>query len=520
MIGLHALDLWARPHYQFVPLVPLLAAVLAWRDTRRVEAPAPGGRWVGLAWMLVAWSLLAGGVLFASPLCGTVGALAALLTAAYLLGGPGLTSAVLPAWGFLWLAVPLPRHFDAALIGRLQALVSVWSSQLLDVLRVEHVMSGNVVEIAGRQLFVDQACSGVYSLMVLLMAVWFYEAWTRSPWPRAVVLLGFTVFWVIAGNVARVVAVVVLDTRFGIDAAQGWRHELVGLVGFLGMLAMVASTGSMLDFLASTRVARRLSALGRSFTAPYARRPGGASDDSGASDVARPRRTWLGSPALGCAFGLLLLPQLLIPGRDWDNALAQSDYHDRVFRPVNAETAPARVGGFVRTGYRSEHRDIRSTWGESSKIWEYATGSTGFAASLDYPFVGWHDLLLCYEGQGWRVISRKFEDDGVPLMTAELVNSEGKFAFVIFTLFDRGGRPLTPPDGRDVFNVLADRLNYRLFGQTDEHAPNALTHQVQVFVERTGSPVTDVERTRARTLFEQTIEAVHKQAIGDKKGPT
>ena len=91
----------------------------------RVGGGGAGGRGLG-------WLLLAAGVALVTPWFAAVGALAALLGAAYALGGGRLARAALPAWGLLWLAIPLPRRYDVALIAGLQDLVSRWSSTLLD----------------------------------------------------------------------------------------------------------------------------------------------------------------------------------------------------------------------------------------------------------------------------------------------------------------------------------------------------------------------------------------------------
>jgi exosortase len=518
MLTLHALELWRRPHYQFFPLVVPGAAALAWRSCRRLGPLTPGARWPALAWMGASWALLAVAVLFESPWCGTVAVLSTLLASAYVLGGPRLVRAVLPAWGFLWLAVPLPRPLDAALISGLQDVVSAWAGHLLDMLHVEHVMSGNVVEIAGRRLLVDQACSGIYSLMALLTAVLFYALWARPAWPKAVALLAATVFWVLAGNAARVVTVVVLETRFGVDASSGWRHELVGLVVFLAMVALIASTSSLLSCAAFLPVPARWASSGlwSGLWGRGGRGPSGSGKAGERTALPRLRRTWLGSPALGVAFGLLLLPQLLLPGPSWGDALADSGYYREAFGGLGEGVLPARVGGFWRTGFRTEKRELFSTWGESSRVWQYTAGPTDLAASLDYPFVGWHDLLVCYTGTGWRVTDRRVEDDGVPVMLADLVNNEGMFGHVIFGLFDRRGRPLTPPEVRDPLDVLTGRLRSRFLGELDDQAPNALTHQIQVFMAKTGSPLNRTERERARTLFAQARESIHRKAFGGR----
>src|SRR3954447_20642359 len=68
MLALFARDLWARPHYQFFPLVIPGAAALLWRSCRRLGTLEPGA-WSTLGWAAagLAWLLLAVGVAFITP---------------------------------------------------------------------------------------------------------------------------------------------------------------------------------------------------------------------------------------------------------------------------------------------------------------------------------------------------------------------------------------------------------------------------------------------------------------------
>src|SRR5205807_2358630 len=116
------------------------------------------------------------------PWLGTSAAMATLLALAYGLGGGRLLRAVLPAWAFAGLAVLPPSGFDQALIFKLQALVSHWGSPVLDALGVLHVAEGNVIQVAGHRLLVEQACSGIHSLFAVLGVMLFFVLWEgRKP---------------------------------------------------------------------------------------------------------------------------------------------------------------------------------------------------------------------------------------------------------------------------------------------------------------------------------------------------
>src|SRR5262249_5457985 len=207
------------------------------------------------------WVVVAVGVAFISRWFAAVGALLAAAGAAVALGGWPLAKAALPAWVFLWMTIPPPRKYDFVLVARLQDVVSRLAGMLLGTVGVVHVMDGNVVQVAGRDLLVDQACSGIYSLFTLLIGALFYALWVRVSVVRGLCLAVASVCWVLVGNMVRIVLVVVLSTRYGIDAATGWQHEAIGLVMFLVMLGLVMSTDRMVMFVLS--VLAQLGWMGR-----------------------------------------------------------------------------------------------------------------------------------------------------------------------------------------------------------------------------------------------------------------
>src|SRR6185437_10585919 len=56
------------------------------------------------------------------------------------------------------------------------------------------------------------------------------------------------------------------------------------------------------------------------------------------------RATWLGSAVAAAAFGVLLVPQAVMPGVDWGEVLADRGILVRAFEPLNADSLPAVWG--------------------------------------------------------------------------------------------------------------------------------------------------------------------------------
>ena len=61
----------------------------------------------------------------------------------------------------LVMLINLPLGYDQLLTMRLQQITSGLSSVMLDVLAIPHALNNNVIQLATRELFVAEACSGL-----------------------------------------------------------------------------------------------------------------------------------------------------------------------------------------------------------------------------------------------------------------------------------------------------------------------------------------------------------------------
>ncbi|MFO0951114.1 MAG: exosortase U [Isosphaeraceae bacterium] len=483
--------------------------------------------------------------------------------AIYALGGRRLVAATVPAVALLCLAVPPPRHLDAELVSRLQALVSRCSSGFLDAFRIFHMMEGNVVELPGNRLLVDQACSGIYSLFTLLLGTFFFALWVRASVPRTVFLLGAAVVWVLLGNMTRIVSIVLLHVRWNIDASKGWKHEALGLFVFALMLAMLASTDHIYRFAASSlswmkwamfapkrprrqgkeeftenlnntvlSTTRRRRHSSRQASSPASEAPKSVAESAAAveaadvpdaeppaTELSPARRTWLGSWPAGLAFGVLIAPQMMMPGIDWKEVLVTNDYYARAFEPLTADTLPKQLGPFNRVDFRTTHREMDDSWGEHSRAWYYVGGQTVLAVSVDYQFVDWHDLTLCYTGQGWKMEGSKVglgdaaDRETRGLMEADFFNLEGRRGYVVFGLFDRFGHVITPPKARGLLQSLAGRLRAWSIGSSKtREAAEGLNYQFQVFVD-SEQPLSAAARQEILAFYQEARKKVQSDAF-------
>ena len=143
----------------------------------------------------------------------------------------------------LGLCIPLPAVVLGSIALRLQLVASQIGASLLESRFIPVALTGNVIHLPGRTLFVTEACSGLRSLSALLaLGLLVGGFWLRTPAlrlllfaaaiPVAIVLNGIRVF--LTGFL-----VYHFDPRFGegfIHLTEGWVIFVVAF-GILGGLA-------------------------------------------------------------------------------------------------------------------------------------------------------------------------------------------------------------------------------------------------------------------------------------------
>jgi exosortase len=154
-------------------------------------------------------------------------------------GGAQLRRWWLP-FTLITLAIPLPALVTNAITLPLQFKASALGAALLDWRHVPVRLSGNVIQLPGRQLFVTEACSGIRSLVALLsLGVLIGGLWLRSPVGRlAVVALAVPIAIVV--NAVRVFLTGFLVYFVSPALGEGFMHLTEGWLLFLVAFSILA----------------------------------------------------------------------------------------------------------------------------------------------------------------------------------------------------------------------------------------------------------------------------------------
>ncbi len=487
------LNLWARPHYQFFPLALAGAAFLAWSRLKEVPHPLePGAPLPGTILWSLSFLLLAGATLLWSPWFGSLAAFAGLVAGIWMIGGSRLLRALVPALLLVAVIIPPPLSLDTRLADSLRVLAVNWSSHLLDILGVTHYRSGNVIELPGKTLLVEEACSGINSLLITMAGCLFYMVWRRSRVVCILLALAGSLSFVVLGNLVRITLGAWLKFHHNIDILSGWPHQVIGLLLFAGYMLLIFSLERFLFFL--TRPSRRRKRRRKSAEATPPAKPA--------------RRGWRLNPRwvsfAAVAFALLGAAEV---ARGWAHERAKGQFAiaKSALRDGATFTLPGQVGKWTRIASASPLLQKVETLGVFSQVWHFQKKDLVASIALDYPFSGYHDVTICYTLRGWKVLERhsteaKDPRGAIPCAEVQMQDELGLRGALWFSTVDERGQWMELPVSARAF---LDRL--KVSGRIEP-----TTYRLQVLV-TTYAPLPSAEQGQVRELFEEARLLVWQQ---------
>ncbi|MGC3968267.1 MAG: exosortase U [Pirellulales bacterium] len=508
MLWIYSRSLLALPQYEYILALPVFAGILIYSRARYLGSLVPGSLLPSFGLFFVAASFLAAAVVFDSPWLGAISSLWALLAGCYCWGGSRFMRAALPAWCVLWLVVRLPMEYDTKLVQTLQSVAAAHGSVLLHLLGQPHILSGNVVETPHKVYAVEEACSGVQSLFAITACTVFFVLFSRMSWWRSLLLLAVGWWWVWAANVARVVLVAYLNSQFDIPIDTGWMHDVLGVGLFALTLGLIYSSGRFLWFLFPYGIFGRRDGIDTERLEPTA-------VDHEAAPTRFPS---LAATPLSSVFLFLFylalttflwLPQLRVPA-----IVASPD----LLNGLSEKAVLESFNGWelIPYSYNREERRTDSQWGANSQAWRYRKGERVLVISVDYPFMGWHDLATCYDNNGWLLNAREQNPiagsqsspklaaaPGVSLRMQKPVEKD--FGFVLFQVFNARLDPMPVPE-TNVFKTLGTRIrSYRerlatMGASGADLNSQSQTFQVQLFIQDR-APLSEQEEQDLRQLY-------------------
>jgi exosortase len=518
MLWVQCMSLWSRPHFQFFPMAWLsfgyfayhrLGGLASCRSSLRLAAGA------FLALFCVVAS--AESILISSPWLAYAAGVG-LVVAWLLLRGNNLRwPAAVGLSSVLWMTLPFPAGYDDKLIQFLQRQSSYFTSVILDCIGILHLPEGNVLELSQKRLFVDEACSGVDSLYALMAICLCLVLWFRQRLFVAVISLSLVPVWASCGNIVRLVTIVLGLEWIGIDLSHGTQHTILGLMVFAGAFscdfAFIQFAGAVFKRKSpSTDGSRRSANTGLvDSEKPEGLRP--------ASNKIKQLAPILANVVFMLMFLGIGTFSVQILAR---NTLQTYPTIDKAALATVKENQnlPRRLEDWQVEGFQNLERSRESSQGQFSNVWTYRSAVGPVLVSTDFPFRGFHLLDICYQGAGWRLstATRQIEQtyagsnadaNGVFYPhVMELTNDEGKFAYILYAIFQLDGTPIR--------SAAKGVQGFERFEQT---ILEPVSFQIQIMMEAS-EPIDQTQRDVAHrnllTVVNQLRTSFQSLKVGNK----
>ena len=374
-----------HPAYQF-SLLPLAACALLlrreWTSISHLSLHSP---WVKA---LYALHLLLAAAAFALPSPALAGialfiAAAALAVAMARLPGMGTAPWIFPA--MMLFLIPPPLHLDSTLHQKMSGLASHLSEDWLDLMKIDHLVEGAVVVTGDKSFFVDDACSGTNSLLITVCMALIVCGFYRRSLLHTLAVFTSAGLIAVAANVLRICVVIGGSVKLGLELEKGWPHEALGIASFLLDLLLVWSADRGWQFILNF--------------AERAENPG----DLNPTTAGMQRPVWLARTSTLVAFvGLLLWagPEVLAATRAARSSASGLSVLD-------AFEFPKQLAGWERVGDGAQEDSLVGKLGVRNQVWLYSKGTVQVHLAVNFPFLGFHDTRICYQGRGWRLDSQE-----------------------------------------------------------------------------------------------------------------
>jgi exosortase len=459
--------MWRLEHYQYIPLLIVAVAYIAW-SRWTVPIKYPTGKLAKSLFLASMVSLLLGSLVL-SP---WTGSLAFVFLAASFLVNHGLGYLAIP----MVMVIRAPLGYDTLIIASLQTLTTRIASFLLDLLAIPHYAQGNVIELADRELFVAEACSGVQSAFTIGFIALLVVAWRKRPLALIPFYLMIALMWAVLCNTLRVTVIAVAASVAQVDLSEGLLHDTIGYVALAVAILLTLSTDTMLALLfrplkiGSTWQDNPLVASWNwLFDSPAVDEPQlslataqpsadtvPAIETSAVVGVSFPRQR-IATIGIAVFAGLTLFP-----------VVARSVFQPTLPNPEGKlliDPAPSMLDGLPGTAQTAFVESMRDgadpRLGMHADQWRIQRGPLVGTVIFSQPYPEWHNLNVCYTGQGWVVDSAAYMRPGVGTDRTEVVltrfkKGDGSAGYLFFSGVTADGS-IVPPPGVGVLSQILER---------------------------------------------------------------
>ena len=230
-------------------LVPFIVAYLVWTKRQELQRFQPTPANLGLVVLLLGLGIYLIGTIGAEWFLKRSSLIVVLAGLIFYLYGKEYLKALLFPLIFLIFMVPLPAIVYTAIAFKLQLFVSFISAKLISFAGVAVYRSGNILEVSSGPLAVEEACSGMRSIMALLALSSLFAYIMYRSRLKQWILVAFALPIAVVTNILRVTATGILAHHFGREVAEGILHDSFGWFVFVIAFILLFLLSKILDWI-------------------------------------------------------------------------------------------------------------------------------------------------------------------------------------------------------------------------------------------------------------------------------
>ncbi|PID55959.1 exosortase [candidate division KSB3 bacterium] len=230
-------------------LVPFISGYLVWTKRKKLARLSPQLCWSGLPVLLTGLAMYVVGTIGVEWFLRRFSLVIVIAGLVLYLYGKAFFRELLFPIVFLAFMVPVPAIIYKGIAFQLQLFVSIISAKLIPLAGVALYREGNILYVSTGPLAVEEACSGMRSIMALLalsslFAYLMYESRLKQ-WILTIFALPIAVIT----NIIRVTVTGIMAHYWGKEFAEGILHESFGWMVFVIAFILLYLLSRALDLL-------------------------------------------------------------------------------------------------------------------------------------------------------------------------------------------------------------------------------------------------------------------------------
>lgn len=224
---------WNEEEYSHGFLIPIIAGWLIWSKRAELAPLAVSPAYTGVAAMGLAIVMYVVGAVGADLFLQRLSMITMIVGGVLFTAGWAVFRVIAFPLGYLLLMVPLPGIIFNSIAFPLQLLAAQIATVVLQACSIPVFREGNILHLASASLDVEEACSGIRSLLSLAALALLMTYLSGQSRKAKVAILLMVVPITIAANVFRVAATGFLAHYVSTEAAIDVFHDFAGMVVFL-----------------------------------------------------------------------------------------------------------------------------------------------------------------------------------------------------------------------------------------------------------------------------------------------